>query len=146
MSRLLPERLLDLPLARFPSLWQNVLDSDLFPVSDLSENGMRVYEQDKQLFVEVPLPGLDIKDIEVTINKGVLHIKGESKEEEKDKKKKFYRTSSRNYSYSLVLPTLTDEKQEPQAVYTDGILKLSMQIANSEETKKISVKPGNQKK
>lgn len=147
MATLFPERILDLPLSRFPGLWQNFLNADLLPMAEeFPANGTRIYEENNQLFVEVPLPGLNTNDIEVSLNKGVLHVNGESKEEEEDKQKKYYRSSSRKYSYSFVLPTQTDDKQEPQAVYTDGILKISLQLAKQAETKKISVKAGNSKK
>lgn len=137
---LLPE-IFDRPLRSFPSLWQNLLEEDFLP-RELSTNGVRIYEDNNQLHVEVPLPGLNLKDIEVSLNKGVLLVKGAAEEEEKDKKRKYYRSSKRSYSYSLALPTQIDEKQEPQAVYSDGILNISLQLAKQGETKKITVKPG----
>lgn len=139
--------LLDRPLRQFPTLWSNFFDENLFPaIDDFSTKGARIYEEDNHLHVEVPLPGLNSSDIEVSLSRGILRVKGEFKEEEKDKKRKFYRSSRRNYSYSLSLPTQIDEKQEPQAVYVDGILNISLQLAKQEETKKISVKSGHGKK
>jgi HSP20 family molecular chaperone IbpA len=44
------------------------------------------------------------------------------------------------------LPALIDEAQEPQATYSDGILKISLKLAKPAETKKIAVKPGSSKK
>lgn len=143
---LLPE-IFDRPLRSFPSLWQNLnpwqnlLEEDFFP-RELSTGGVRIYEDNNQLHVEVPLPGLDLKNIEVSLNQGVLLVKGAAEEEEEDKKRKYYRSSKRRYSYSLALPTQIDEKQEPQAVYTDGILNISLRLAKQGETKKITVKPG----
>lgn len=143
----LSKRVLNTPFAYFPTLWPDVFNEDLFPASeDFSTKGVRVYEEDNHLHVEVPLPGLTLNDIEVTLNKGVLYVKGESKEETKDKKRRFYRSSRRSYSYSLILPTQIDEKQEPQAVYIDGILNISLQLAKQGETKKITVKSGTTKK
>lgn len=88
----------------------------------------------------MPLPGLNLKDFEVSLNKGVLLVKGAAEEE--DKKRKYYRSSKRSYSYSLALPSQIDEKQEPQAVYSDGILNTSLQLTKQGETKKITVKSG----
>lgn len=137
---LLPE-IFDRPLKSFPSLWQNLLGEDFLP-REHATNGVRIYEDNNQLHVEIPLPGLDLKDIEVSLNKGVLLVKGEAEEKEEDKKRKYYRSSKRSYSYSLSLPTQIDEKQDPQAVYVDGILNISLQLAKQGETKKITVKPG----
>ncbi len=144
---------LNRPLRQFPSLWsnfpssmlQNILDEDLFPQDSLNRSA-RIYEENNQLHVEVPLPGLKLDDIEVSLNQGVLMVKGESKEEEKDKNRKYYRSSKRNYSYSVALPTQIDEKQEPQAIYKDGVLNISLQMIKQSETKKITVKDGNSKK
>ena len=81
--------------------------------SGFSAKGARIYEENKQLHVEVPFPGLNLKNIEVSLNKGILLVKGDAVEEEQDKKRKYYRSSKRSYSFSLVLPTQIDEKQEP---------------------------------
>lgn len=138
---LLPE-IFDRPIRSFPSLWQNLLNEDFFPREFSTDGGVRIYEENNQLHVEVPLPGLDLKDIEVSLNKGILLVRGAGEEKEEDKKRKYYRSSKRSYSYSLALPTQIDEKQEPQAVYNDGILNISLQLAKQGETKKITVKAG----
>jgi HSP20 family protein len=127
----------------WPSLWED--ENDFFP-EELQTRGMKVFEEDNHLHVEAPMPGLNPKDIQVSLNNGVLQIKGESKEEERDKKRKFYRSSHRSYSFSLVLPTQIDEKIEPQANYENGILDVTMQLTKQGETKKIEVKAGNNNK
>lgn len=149
-QNLLPE-IFNRPFRSFSSpwqnwnLWQSLLDEDFFS-REFSTNGVRIYEDNNQLHVEVPLPGLDLTDIEVNLNKGILLVRGSGEEKEEDKKRKYYHSSKRSYSYSLALPTQIDEKQEPQAVYVDGILKISLQLAKQGETKKITVTAGNSKK
>jgi len=142
-----PERFLDKPLAGFRSLWPTLFGEDFFNLSeDLTSRGARIYEEDNKLIVEAPLPGLNANEIEVNLHKGTLWIRGESKEEESDKKKKFYRSSRRSYSFSFALPKQIDEKQEPQATYNDGILKVSLNLSKEAQPKKIPVKAGNNKK
>jgi HSP20 family protein len=133
------------PFANFPSFWSNFFDQDLLqPFTEgFSNRGATVYEEKGQLHVEVPVPGLDPKDIEVSLNKGVLFVKGKKEEVEEDKKRKFYRSSSREYSYSIILPTQVNEKQEPQATCENGILKISWDLAAQNEAKKITVKAKN---
>lgn len=149
---LLPELFLDRPLRQFPTLWSSYfpnlienLEEDLLS-QDSSARGTRIYKENDQLHVEVPLPGLNLKDIEVSLNKGVLLVKGKSVEEEKDPNKEYYRSSKRDYSFTLALPSQIDENQKPEAVYSDGIVKVSLQLAKQGETKKIPVKAGNSKK
>lgn len=149
-----PDRILDRPLRQFPALWSNWFSTPLASLFEeeswptLKEiHGARVYEEKDNLHVELPLPGLSADDIEVSLKKGVLIVKGECKEEEKQEdkekkgeKRKYYRFSRRSYSYSFALPTQIDEKQEPQACYDNGVLNICLKLAKPAETKKISVK------
>lgn len=152
---LLPDLILDRPLRRFPSLlsnlastpWSNfpfgllsnISEEELFP-QDLVMRGARIYEENNHLHVEVPAPGLKFSDIDVSFNRGVLFIKGESQEEEHDKKKNAYFFSERNISGSIRLPVQIDEKQELQANYVDGILHIVLPLAKKDDMKKITVK------
>lgn len=142
-----PKRLLDKSLGRFPSLWREFMEGDWLPSSDVLETGnVRMYEENNQLIIEAPLPGIDANDINLFLNKGILYIQGDAKEEEKDKKRKFYRQVRRSYSFSIPLPGQIDDKQEPNASYQDGILKVSFQLAKEEESKRIPVKANNKGK
>lgn len=129
---------------RFPSLWGNFFNEDFLP-SELFEGGyegVKIYEENNRLNVEVPVPGLNPNDIEVELRKGILWIKGESKEEEqaREGERKYYRQATRSYNFSIALPSQVEEKQEPQADYADGILKISFQLSKQDERKKIPVK------
>lgn len=140
----LPERFIERPFG----LWPNLFVENLLPLSEEASvgKGVSIYEKNNLLHVDVPVPGLNSEDIEVSLNKGVLLVKGEAKEEEQDKNTKVYRFSERRCSYSIALPTQTDETQEPQAVVEQGILKVSIPIAKQAETKKIKVKTESSKK
>jgi HSP20 family protein len=132
MSKNFPEPF----FSRFHRAWDFLPNWD--GDEDTEHKGIRIYEENNQLHVEAPMPGLSPEEIDISLNRGTLWIKGEAKEEEK--KKKIYRSALRKYSYSIALPSLTDEKQEPQATYEDGILKVSLQLAKVAETKKIQIK------
>jgi HSP20 family protein len=135
----LSERLLDLPLSQFPSLWQD-LDPELKSV--LSE--LTMYEdKNNHIIVEVEIPGFKQNEIKVSVNRGILCVKGEKKEEESSKDKKFLQKSTHyaSRSYRIALPDQIDEK-EIKASYKDGILKVSFQKAKATETKEIQVQLG----
>ncbi len=117
----------------------DLFKDDLFPESS-STMSARVYEENNQLHVEVPVPGMNLEDIEVRVNKGVLSVKGHVDEEENDESRKYYSSSQRDYSFSISLPDDINEKQKPQVVYTDGILKVSMQLVKHDKSGKISVR------
>jgi HSP20 family protein len=50
-----------------------------------------VSETDKEFVVRADLPGVDPKDVEVTVADGALILKGEKKEEKEEKAKNFHK-------------------------------------------------------
>lgn len=105
---------------------------------------MDVSETDQQFEVTAELPGLDAKDLDVTLTDGVLTIKGEKKSESKDedKQRNHYRLE-RSYGAfrrSLQLPPEADAEQV-SASFDKGVLRVT--IAKKEEagqtTRKIEL-------
>jgi HSP20 family protein len=71
-----------------------------------------VSESDTELKIEAELPGIDEKDVEVTLSDGRLTIKGEKKQE-KEEKKKDYHLVERSYGSfvrSLALLSTAERK------------------------------------
>lgn len=133
-------RLLDMPLSSFPSLWGD-FDEEFRELVKNPMGEMTIFEdQNNTLHVEVPMPGLKGDEIEVNLNKNILYIKGQQKQEEGDKSKRFYKRTERSYSLQLPLPIQVDDKQEPKAAYEDGIVKITFTKAKQEESKRIPVK------
>jgi len=122
---------------RWPALLGRTGGSDLIvPELDVHDNG-------KQLMIEVDLPGVNEKDVSVTMSNGMLVIKGEKKSEFEEKKENYY-LSERSYGSferSLRLPETVDE-DKVEARFEKGVLKLS--IAKKPEAvktaKKIDIK------
>lgn len=112
--------------------------------TERGDQGLNVYEENNDFIIEAALPGLKNEEIDINLRKGVLWIKGEKKQEESDKDKKYYRKSFCTYSYSVALPDQIDDNQEPEASYDNGVLKVVFRKAKSAEAKKISIK--NEKK
>ena len=90
---------------------------------------MDVTETENEYRVEAELPGLEEKDIAVTLENGVLTLAGERKEEheEEDEKRGFmHRESFRGrFERSLALPENADEKGVT-ATYKNGVLTLAI--------------------
>ena len=86
---------------------------------------MDVSESEKEYRIDVELPGLEEKDITVTLENGVLAIAGERKEERenRDEKRGFsHRESLRgSFQRALRLPEDADEKGVA-ASYKSGVL------------------------
>ena len=102
---------------------------------------MDVYQTDKAVMVETPLAGVRPEDVEVTVEKGVLTVKGESKKEHEIDEKDYYRKEVRSGSFfrQLALPTPVME-DKVAAEFADGILKITCPKAQPTVAKKIAVK------
>ena len=104
-----------------------------FPVlSPVGENeaimpSIDVRETDKELVVEAELPGMDEKDVNVTLHDGVLAIKGEKKAEREENKDN-YHLMERNYG-SFERSFRVGEAVDPdqvKATFEKGVLKVTM--------------------
>lgn len=122
---------------RFPSIWDEDEDWGL-TVSPPS--GLSISEDDKHVYVEAAVAGLDPKDIDVTYDKGVLWIKGEAKEEEEDKRKKYYRRSTQSYSYRVMVPGDLDQNVEPDVTSKNGVVRVAFTKKPKTQPKKLTVK------
>jgi HSP20 family protein len=107
---------------------------DWMPAVDVSETG-------KEIVVHAELPGMDAKDIDISINGRVLSVKGERKQEQEEKEKNCHRIERRygSFSRSFELPADVDA-DKVKAAYKDGILKLNLPKAREQSVKKIEVK------
>ncbi len=130
---LVPSRLFN-----FPSIWNE--DEDLIPTISNTTGGLSVSEDDTHIYVEASVPGIDPKNIDITFHDGNLWIKGETKEEEKDKSRKYYREATRSFSYRVAVPGEIDQNQEPSANYKHGVMKISFAKSPKSQPKKIQVK------
>lgn len=132
--------LMNFPSMRFPSFWED-LEEEWSSLSN--QQNLSISEDDKSIYIEAALPGLNSNEIDVTLDKGILRIRGEKKEEEDQPNKKYHCKACTSFTYRVALPQQVDERNEPQATYKDGILKLTFAKESSSQTRKITIK-GNQ--
>ena len=86
-----------------------------------------VVEKDTSYHITAELPGLDEKNVEVTVAEGVLTIKGEKKEEKEEKDKDYYRSERRYGSFqrSFELPPGVDQGKI-DASFKNGVLTINL--------------------
>ena len=102
-----------------------------------------VVENDKEIRISAELPGMEEKDLEVSINKDSLLIKGEKKEEKEDKGKEYYRMERSYGAFSRTIPLPVEvETDKVEAKFKKGVLSITLpKTAKAvSETKKIAVK------
>jgi HSP20 family protein len=97
--------------------------------ADASLWGPAVDVQDSadKVVVKADLPGVDRKDVEVSVEGAVLVIRGEKKEEHKTRDKGYLRTERAYGSFARVveLPVEVDEAKV-SAQYKDGVLEVTL--------------------
>ena len=102
-----------------------------------------VSESDDEIEVSVELPGMDEKDIEVSLTNDVLTIRGEKKAEKEEKRKGYY-LSERSYGSffrSIPLPPVVDTNKVT-AEFNKGVLTVSLpkSAEAKAQVKRIEVK------
>ena len=86
---------------------------------------LEVRENASAITVEAELPGVEEKDISVTLSNGILSIKGEKKQDKEEKTENYY-LAERSYGAferSLQLPDSVDETKV-DAKFDKGVLKI----------------------
>ncbi|MFI4868163.1 MAG: Hsp20/alpha crystallin family protein [Steroidobacterales bacterium] len=83
-NRLMPAGLAGWPRLGLPS---NGKKLDWAPSADISET-------DKEYVIRAELPAVKKEDVQVTVDEGMITIKGERKQQKEDKNEKFHRVES----------------------------------------------------
>jgi HSP20 family protein len=98
-----------------------------------------VSETKNELVVKAEVPGMDPKNIDISLSDGMLTIKGEKKQE-REEKEADYHLVERSYgafTRSVQLPTEI-QSDRISASYKNGILKIT--LPKSEEARKKEIK------
>jgi HSP20 family protein len=101
-----------------------------------------VKETDKEIVVKADVPGVDPKDVEVTVEKDVLTIRGEKKEEKEEKGKGFHRVERHTGSFyrAVALPAGVDATKVA-ATSSNGVVTITISKKAEAQPKKIPVTP-----
>jgi len=107
-------------------------EGEFLPALDLAET-------ENDLVVKCEVPGLEPKDIDISLSDGMLTVKGEKKQE-REEKKADYHLVERSYGTFIRSIQLPKEVQSDKisASYKNGILKIN--LPKSEEAKKKEIK------
>ncbi|SRR5579883_184590 len=116
------------------------------PGSELFSNGipaMDVSESDEKFLITAELPGMDIKDIQITTIEGMLTIKGEKKKEEKEEHTGYFRQERvyGAFQRSVSLPNTAD-LDRAEASFKNGVLTLSIPKKAGAQTKEVKINTG----
>jgi HSP20 family protein len=123
-------------------LWDSFFEGK--PARRMREEGewlpsLDVSETKGDLVVKAELPGMDPKEIEISLSEGVLRIKGEKKQEKEEKEEGYHliERSFGSFTRSVRLPKDV-QSDKINASFKNGVLKVV--LPKSEEAKKKEIK------
>lgn len=128
-------------------LFENFFDE--FRISPFSERGLSTFpkvnikETDKQIKISAELPGLEAKDIDISISDNVLTLRGQKSEESESKDENYYlvERSFGSFNRTINLPAEVDS-DKVRAEFKNGVLDivLTKKPDSQQKTKKIEIK------
>lgn len=100
---------------------------------------MDVVDREADVLVRAEMPGVEKKDIDVSVTDNTVTVKGSTHHEEKEEKGDYYRReiSSGSFSRTVMLPAEVDGSKA-KADFKDGILELV--LPKIEKSKRHAVK------
>jgi HSP20 family protein len=147
------ETSLSSPMARFRSEMERMFErffsdpwdagESLFAPGSVWAPSLEVSETDKEVVVRAEVPGVDPKELDLSVTGNVLTISGEKKETSERKGESFYQTERRfgSFQRSVSLPSYV-ETDKVSAEHKDGVLTVRMAKSEAAKPKRISVKSG----
>jgi len=100
-----------------------------------------IHDDEKGYHLDVELPGLTEKDIEVKVENNILTISSKKDEIKEEKEKDYVRKERRSYSFcrSFTLPENT-KAEKIEAHFKNGLLSISIPKTAEKKPKLIEVK------
>ena len=140
-------------IKRLRDLFDDFFDSELLPESRRltrrrwMEGGewsplVDVIDKKDSILVKAELPGVDKKDVKISLSENILTIRGERKEEKEIKKEDYYccERAFGTYSRTIALPVEVD-KTKAKATFKNGILEITLPKIEETKTKEIEIQP-----
>ena len=101
-----------------------------------------VFERNGDLVVMAEIPGIDAKELDVTVEDNVLRLRGERKHESETEKEGYYRHERFHGTFERSIPLPAEvETEKIDATYTDGVLEIVLPKAAETAARRIEVKP-----
>jgi len=127
-------------------LWEDYFGSGrrgLQPLKGEFAPAVDVKETPDQIVVKAEVPGIDAKDINISVTGDVLTIKGEKKSEREEKDENYHMVerSYGSFSRSLALPAAAD-LDKIEAKYDKGVLTVTCPKKEEVKPKAIEIKTG----
>jgi HSP20 family protein len=117
------------------------MSMDAFTFEGSRAPKLDVIDREKEIIVRAEVPGINKKDIDVSLNENLLTIKGKTSSEKKEEKGDYHRheISSSSFARSVTLPSSVTESKITASL-KDGVLEVTLPKNGSSKKKSITVK------
>ncbi len=123
-----------------PFRWDWPSWDEMLPAFEGRAPRVDVLERKNEVIVRAELPGVDKKDVDVSMSDNTVTIKATTSREQEEKKEDFYRReiSSGTFARTLALPADVDGSKA-KATFKDGILELSLPKVAGSKRRQVKV-------
>jgi len=99
-----------------------------------------IYETEKEIVLKADLPGMNLADVDISLNNNVLSVRGERKFEKDVKEDNYHRVERTygNFVRTFTLPNTVNADQI-EASYENGVLRITMPKREEARPKQIKV-------
>lgn len=124
----------------FRDFLERFFEEDFFPIKPYSVGATDVYETDKDIVVEVAVPGFEKENIKISFQGNYLKVEGQVEEKEEEKKENYWRQEIRKGSFSRVIPLPKEvDSKKAKANLKDGVLKIVLPKKEVEPSEEIKI-------
>jgi HSP20 family protein len=99
-----------------------------------------VEETEKEILIKADLPGIDPKAVEITVDNGVLTVRGEKRDEKEDNKKNYHRVERFSGSFYRAIPLPSGADADKVAASSaHGVITITIPKKAEAQPKRIAV-------
>lgn len=98
-------------------------------------------ETDSHVTLKADLPGIEVKDLDISVADNILTVTGSRKEEHKEENERYHRMERHfgTFQRSFALPADVNAEQI-EATYKDGVLNIVIPKTETAKLRKVEVK------
>lgn len=123
-------------------LWGDLVgEREFLPMRGEWMPALDVSETKDSLIVKAEVPGMEPKDIDISLSGDLLTIKGEKKQKTEEKKESFHRIETRYGAFSRTIRVpVSVNSDKIEASYDKGVLKIVLPKKEEIKAKQIEIK------
>lgn len=113
------------------------------PSTVISAPAIELSDEGEHLTLKAEIPGIDAKDLDISVMRQAVVLKGERRVEEKTEEKGYFRSEFRYGSFARTIPLPTEVQNEnTTAEYKDGVLTLTLPKAEEARDRAVKISVG----